>query len=61
MTDLDFHPYVSEAVQERYARAQFEYKRAMEELLASWQTLVRESYAREQGPPDAGEDCRDLG
>lgn len=62
-------PLVSEAVQDRYARAQFEYKRAMEELLASWQALVRERYAREereryareQGPPDAEEDCSDLG
>lgn len=61
MTDLDFLPLVSEAVQERYARALFEYKRAMDELLASWQALVRERYAREQGPPDAEDDCSDLG
>lgn len=54
-------PLVSEAVQDRYGRAVFEYKRAEQELREAWLGLVREQYATEQGPPDAEEDCSDAG
>lgn len=58
MTELEFYPLVSEAVQDRYARAVFEYRRAQEELLASWQALVAEKYARDEAtnPPGPTED-----
>jgi hypothetical protein len=61
MTNIDFYPLVSEAAQNRYARAVSEYKSAQAELLASWSALVHERYASEQGPPDREEDCSDLG
>jgi hypothetical protein len=61
MTDLPYLPLVSEEAQDRYARAKYEHQRATEELRDAWLAVVREQYAREQGPPDAEEDCSDLG
>ena len=40
--------FVSEATQDRLARAEFEMKRAAEEYYASWLAYAREAYARSE-------------
>lgn len=58
MIDLPNLLLVSGAVQDRYARALSEYRSAQEELLAAWQAMVRERYARDEAtnPPGPSED-----
>lgn len=53
--------FVSEATQDRLGRAEYEWKRAAAEFYDAWLAYYREKYASEQGPPDAEEDCSDLG
>lgn len=60
MIEPDFM-LLSQSTSDRYGRAVHEYKRAEQELREAWLALVREQYASEQGPPDAEEDCSDLG
>lgn len=60
MIDAPFR-LVSEATQDRLGRALFELRVATKEYFEAWDAAVKEQYNAEQGPPDAEEDCSDLG
>lgn len=56
--DLPYLRLVSEATQNRYARAAFEFRRASDEYNAAWHAVIAEQYARSEAtnPPDPSED-----